>query len=188
MQVTFTNKFPITFLHLKFLIDVMLHWHLYTTVIWNCWWPSPCEFVLSFHHICINWYEQAPHRRFRKCAKLVCWILPLLHPLNCSIYPLLMSLWDTSYYWTSFILSLSVKYQHKNYPSFLHQYCHFKLELTSQIYPWLKHIPTLPWTQDSLCRCQNPSHLQWNKKGTKFPIRINLTLVFFLLIIFIKVT
>ena len=66
MHLAFTNKFPITYLLLKFLIEFMIHWHLYTTIIWDFWCPSPCELIMSLHHICIHRSEQAPHRRLRK--------------------------------------------------------------------------------------------------------------------------
>ena len=66
MQLTITNEFPIKISPLKYLTEVMLHWHLYITVIWYCWFPRPCEFIMRIHHRWLDCYERTLRRHFWK--------------------------------------------------------------------------------------------------------------------------
>ena len=91
-QITFSDCFTIKFLPLKFLTKVMLHWHLESTVIWKCWFPIYCEFILSLHHTCLDNYERASHLRFWKLPQspfVGLFHCDILYPfLNCQFQPL----------------------------------------------------------------------------------------------------
>ena len=58
--------FAINFPPIKFLTEVMIHWNLHFTVIWEWWCPNHCKFILRLHHRCIDWSERASWRLFQK--------------------------------------------------------------------------------------------------------------------------
>ena len=63
----------------------MLHWLLYFTIIWECWFYSHWKLILRLHHRCINWSERAPSFRFRKMHQFL-----LVGFVHCGIpYPAL---------------------------------------------------------------------------------------------------
>ena len=71
IKLTFDNCFPINFLPLKCLTEVMLHWHLQLTFIWNCWWHIPRQFILSLHHRYLDRSEWATHFRLQKICQIL---------------------------------------------------------------------------------------------------------------------
>ena len=69
IKLTFSECFPIKSLPLKCLTEVIIHSQMYFTIVWECWFPSRCKFILRLYHMGIDQSKPAPRHRFQKYDK-----------------------------------------------------------------------------------------------------------------------